>query len=113
MRLVRFGVREGRPIDRFGSAGFSITPLARLGEGQVVCARLERGGRIGRHPASGRQLLAVVDGLGTVSGEDGIAHAVTPGDAVVWEPGEEHETQTVEGLTAIIVEGEAVDVLAS
>jgi quercetin dioxygenase-like cupin family protein len=112
MRLVRFRPAEGRPIDQFGSVGFSIAPLARLGEGQVVCARLEPGGRIGRHPAAGRQLLAVVAGTGTVSGGDGAAHDVGPGDAVVWEPGEEHETRTDEGLTAIIVEGETVDILA-
>jgi mannose-6-phosphate isomerase-like protein (cupin superfamily) len=113
MRLLRFGPLEGRPIERFGSVGFSIAPLARIGDGQLVCARLEPGGRIGRHPAVGRQLLAVVAGSGTVSGGDGVERQVGPGDAVVWEPGEEHETRTDAGLTAIIVEGESLESIAA
>lgn len=112
MRLVRFGQAESRAIDRFGSAGFAVAPLARTGSGQVVCARLDPGGRIGRHPAVGRQLLAVVAGTAIVSGADGIEQRLSSGDAVVWEPGEEHETRTDEGLTAIIVEGDKVDVVA-
>jgi quercetin dioxygenase-like cupin family protein len=111
MRLVRFGPEDAREIDRFGSIGFAIAPLA--GKAQVMCARLEPGGRIGRHHAAGRQLLAVVVGSGIVSGGDGIERSVEPGDAVVWEPGEEHETRTDGGLTAIVVEGDDVEVVAA
>ena len=63
-------------------------------------------GVIGRHPAAGRQLLAVVSGDATVSGHDGVAVEIGPGQAAVWEPNEPHETRSEHGLTALVVEGD-------
>jgi hypothetical protein len=34
---------------------------------------------------------------------------IADGDAVYWESGEEHETKTAVGLTALIIEGEGLD----
>ena len=108
MERLSFGPAAGRSIARFGSVEFTIAPLARLaGEGQVVCARLGPGGRIGRHPTVGAQLLAVVEGSGWVAGGDGRREPIEAGEAVLWQPGEEHETGTDEGLVAVIVEIEA------
>ena len=112
MRLVRFDPATGREIDRFGSVGFRLTPLVSVPEGRVACFHLEPGGRVGRHPAVGMQVLAVVAGSGMVSGGDGEEVEIAPGVAAVWEDGEEHETRTDSGLTAIVVEGGALDVLA-
>ena len=112
MRLVRFDPATGREIDRFGSVGFRITPIVSASDGRVACIHLGPGGRIGRHPAVGRQVLAVVAGAGLVSGADGAEVEVAPGLAAVWDDGEEHETRTNDGLTAIVVEGDALDVLA-
>jgi quercetin dioxygenase-like cupin family protein len=111
VQLVRFSPEQGREIDRFGSAGARIAPLAR-GDSQVVVLHLAAGGSVGRHPSVGTQLLAVVAGSGTVSGADGVEHAVEPGVVAVWEPGEEHETRTETGLTAVLVEGPSLDVPA-
>lgn len=111
MQLVRFGPDTGRALDRFGSAGALLTPLAR-DAAQVVVVHLEAGGRLGRHRAVGAQLLVVVAGDGFVSGTDGVEHRIGPGTAAVWTAGEEHETRTDSGLTAVIVEGEQLDVLA-
>jgi quercetin dioxygenase-like cupin family protein len=112
VRLVRFGAERGRENDRVGSEAFRIAPLAAVTGARVVCVHLGPGGRIGRHPAVGPQLLAVVSGDATVSGADGVAETVGAGVAAVWEAGEEHETRTAAGLTAIVVEGERLDVLA-
>ena len=112
MRLVRFDATRGRELDHHGSSGFRLTPLAALREGHVVCVHLAPGGRIGRHPAVGPQVLAVVAGEGTVSGADGAELPVATGTAAVWEAGEEHETRTEAGLTALVIEGAVVDVLA-
>jgi quercetin dioxygenase-like cupin family protein len=113
MRLVRFDATRGRELDHHGSSGFRLTPLAKLADGHVVCVHLAPGGRIGRHPAAGPQLLAVVSGEGTVSGADGATRPIAAGVAAVWEPGEEHETRSEIGLTALVIEGAAVDVLAA
>jgi quercetin dioxygenase-like cupin family protein len=113
MRLVRFAAENARPIEAHGSSGFSISPLASsLGASFQAVVRLQPGGRIGRHPTVGPQMLAIVVGSGTVSGRDGVEHAVGVGDAAVWDAGEEHETRTDEGLTAIVIEGGGLEILA-
>jgi len=60
MRLVRFAAEDARPIGAHGS-GFSISPLAsRHGACFQAVVRLQPGGRIGRHPTVGLQMLAIV-----------------------------------------------------
>ncbi|PZS33106.1 MAG: cupin [Pseudonocardiales bacterium] len=110
MELITFGASDGYRSREYGSTGFTVTPLARV-TGSVVCLRLERGGTIGRHPAVGRQLLVVVSGSGTVSNGDGAVVPISTGQAAFWTPGEEHETRSVNGLTAIVVEGPSVELL--
>ena len=61
---------------------------------------------IGRHPAAARQLLVVLSGDATVSGRDEEAIEIGPGQAVVWEPGESHETRSQRGLLGFLVEGD-------
>jgi hypothetical protein len=48
--------------------------------------------------------LAVVDGAGWVSGDDGTRRPIAAGEAVAWAAGEEHETSSDRGLTAIVIE---------
>src|SRR5947207_2405270 len=99
MRRIPLG---GGPIAAYGSEGVTIAPLteplARGAPVQAAWFRLEGGGRIGRHPASVPQLLAVVDGSGWVSGADGEEEPIAAGEAVFWDTGEEHGTRTEAGL---------------
>jgi quercetin dioxygenase-like cupin family protein len=78
---------------------------------QAAIFRVSAGGRIARHPATVQQILAVLDGAGEVSGADGELQPIAAGEAVFWSAGEEHETRTDEGLTALIVEGPGVQTL--
>jgi quercetin dioxygenase-like cupin family protein len=55
------------------------------------------------------QILAVLDGSGTVSGEEGTAEQIAAGEAVFLREGEEHEMTSAAGLTALIIEGEHLD----
>jgi quercetin dioxygenase-like cupin family protein len=91
----------------------TVAPLTpSLSEGSPIQAaifRIAPGGRIARHPATVPQVLAVLEGSGAVSGADGAAEPVTAGDAVFWARGEEHETTSATGLTALVIEGEQVD----
>lgn len=50
------------------------------------------------------QILAVIEGSGTVSGADGDVEPIAAGEAVFWEQGEEHETNSAEGMTALVLE---------
>jgi quercetin dioxygenase-like cupin family protein len=113
MRVVDFGPDSGWSIDAFASEGFTFTPLtepdiARGAPFQAACIRLDPGGRIGRHPATVPQILAVVEGTGWVSGADGEPHAVATGQAAYIEADEEHETWTDDGMTAIVIESESL-----
>jgi GrpB-like predicted nucleotidyltransferase (UPF0157 family) len=113
VRIFRFDDEVSVPIDAFGSR-FKLCPLVDTGTGgqaQVQVLHLPAGGLVGRHPAAGRQLFAVVAGVGWVTGGDGRRRDVGPGTAALWEAGEEHEAGSDGGLTAVCVEG-AVEVTA-
>jgi quercetin dioxygenase-like cupin family protein len=89
--------------------GVTIAPLTRsLSDDAPVQAavfRIAAGGGIKRHEASVPQVLAVLEGSGLASGSDGIGEPIATGDAVYWAAGEEHETTTATGLTALVLEG--------
>ena len=72
---------------------------------QAAIFRIAPGGRIARHPASCPQILAVLDGSGEVSGAAGVAEPIAAGEAVFWVEGEDHETTSERGLTALVIEG--------
>jgi GrpB-like predicted nucleotidyltransferase (UPF0157 family) len=93
------------PIDHFGS-DFRIGPLTGLDSRvRVQVMHLPPDGLIGRHPTAVQQLFAVVVGEADVSGDDGAVRTIGPGYAALWEIGEEHETRSAPGCTAICVEG--------
>jgi len=91
----------------------SIAPLTQPSEeGALVQAaifRFEPGGRIRRHPVTYPQIIAVLEGSGEVSGPDGVDERIGAGEAVFLHEGEDHETKSEVGLTALIIEGESLD----
>jgi quercetin dioxygenase-like cupin family protein len=93
--------------------GVTVAPLSRsIFHGspfQAAVFRVAPGGRIARHPASYPQILAVFDGSGNVSGPTGVDEPIEAGEAVFWQAGEEHETKTADGLTALIIEGDGLE----
>ena len=105
MRIFRFDPEVSIPIDAFGS-DFRFGPLAGLDSRvRVQVMHLPPDGLIGRHPTAVKQLFAVVTGEAEVSGDDGIVRAIGSGYAALWEVGEEHETRSPGGCTAICIEG--------
>jgi quercetin dioxygenase-like cupin family protein len=109
MRVLDLTALRGSRVDSHGSKGFSVAAFGLTAEAHLVTVTLAPGGVVGRHPAAARQLLVVLDGDAVVSGgSDGSGEPVTvgPGQAVVWEPHEPHETRTVDGLVALVLEGE-------
>ena len=108
MKLVQFEAASA--ITQFDSRGATIAGIARCsGHVQVAFLQLEPGGFVGMHQAACPQLFLVVEGEGRVrSGEDepiAIAH----GQGAFWDAGELHETVSDAGLTAIVVEGETLE----
>ena len=111
MRILDLASVPRRRVEAHGSRGFDVGALGLTAEAHLVVVRLEAGGVVGRHPAAGRQLMVVVSGDALVAGSDGVEVALVPGQAVVWEPGEEHRTSTVAGLVGFVIEGD-VDLAA-
>jgi quercetin dioxygenase-like cupin family protein len=110
MRLFHFGPTTGRPLEQFGSQAALVARLARgRGETQLRLFYLEAGGLVGHHPATVPQLLCVIQGAGEVCGQAGEWRAIGAGQAAFWEAGEWHTTRTGQGLTALVVEGEALE----
>jgi quercetin dioxygenase-like cupin family protein len=108
VRLLR-ELPGGRTIGAFESKGASVIGLSRDVR-QVVVIRVEAGGRLGRHPAVCEQLFLVIDGAGWVSGDDGQRAPIARGEAAVWQAGEEHESGSDKGMTALVVEADVFDV---
>jgi len=105
VRRVRL---EGeREVTAPGSVDARVRRLA--SEAHVVVIEVRAGGIVARHPAVGAQLFAVVAGSGWVSGGDGAREAVSAGEAVLWDPGEEHESGSDDGMTALVVEAGSLD----
>ncbi|WP_154674257.1 cupin domain-containing protein [Nakamurella lactea] len=100
------------PIERFGSTGVTMhlptaDPQARFrtdGPTTMAVAELAAGAVLGRHPAVGPQLLSVVAGTVTVAGDDGRWQSLSAGEAVLFAPGEEHETRADAPATLAILE---------
>lgn len=111
MRVLGISIGPGRPIEQFSSTGAQHLGGARFnGGGGLTFLSLAAGSRIGRHPTLLAQLYCVTSGSGWVAGADGNRIAVRAGQAALWEPGEEHESGSDEGMEVAIVEAASVEV---
>jgi mannose-6-phosphate isomerase-like protein (cupin superfamily) len=112
MERLTFGVEATFTPSQELLQGVTVAPLtAPLSDHCTVHAaifRIAAGGCIARHPATVPQILAVIDGRGVVTGADGVSEEIEAGQAVFWGEGEEHETHTDTGLTALVLEGRGV-----
>jgi hypothetical protein len=97
-----------RAVTAPGSVSALVRRLAT--EAHTVVIEIGAGGVVARHPAVVPQLFVVVRGSGWVSGADGTREPIGAGEAVLWEQGEEHESGSDEGMTALVVEAESLDV---
>jgi quercetin dioxygenase-like cupin family protein len=105
--LRRVELQGERDVTAPGSVSARVRRLA--GDAHVVVIEIGPGGVVARHPAGGAQLFSVVRGSGWVSGGDGQRESIEAGEAVLWEPGEEHESGSDEGMTVLVVEAESLD----
>jgi quercetin dioxygenase-like cupin family protein len=110
MRIYSFYQRDGKVIDRFESRNVTIHPLVKTEKPfQIGYFYLDAGSVLGMHPATCPQLLMVTGGSGWVRVEGEEKVNVEPGMAVYLEKGEQHESGSLHGMTAIVAEGDEID----
>jgi len=98
---------DHRDVTEHDSHGILMHEAARLADVDAVSVHLASvapGGVLGRHPTRLWQLFAVTSGSGWVTGSDGMRHPIRAGQAVLWSPGEEHESGSGEGMSAVITQ---------
>ncbi|PAF19168.1 cupin, partial [Shouchella clausii] len=83
-------------------------PIIRNKTATVGCIYLKENSVLGMHPAACPQLFLIVDGEGWIKTAGGEQIAVQKG-AVYWYEGEEHESGSYLGMTAIVIEGPGLD----
>jgi quercetin dioxygenase-like cupin family protein len=97
-----------RVLEAYSSTGVSITRFGRVEEPiegfGVDVATFAARSRIGRHPTHLWQLFAIVSGEGWAAGRDGHAVRLVAGDAVLFEPGEEHTSGSAAGMVVVVVQ---------
>jgi len=109
VKLVEF--EPTSKITQHDSAGATIAGVARAsGVVRIALLHLDAGGVVGMHPAVGPQLFLVVAGEGVVRVE-AESRSIAVGQAALWEDAELHETTSDNGLTAVIVEAESIELI--
>ena len=107
MKIYRMDWADGRVITAFGSKAAMIAPILRNTAGcHVAFIKLDVGGHVGLHPAVDEQLFFVLEGEGWVEGGDGKRVVIKAGEAAYWQDGENHQSGSDHGLTALVIEGE-------
>ena len=106
MRRVELGGE--REVTAPGSVSARVRRLA--AQAHTVVIEIGAGGVVARHPAVVPQLFVVVRGSGWVSGADGRREPIEAGEAMLWDQGEEHESGSDVGMTALVVEAESLAV---
>lgn len=111
MRILDIQEMTPHAITHYASHGVTLVPLVRSdGELSTVMMRLEPGGCLGMHQARCRQLFWVIEGRGWVSSGE-TRHPIRAGQAVLWESGEQHQTESETGLRAVVFEGERLQAM--
>jgi len=110
MQIINLNRLPLQAIEHFDSRAVSVAPLLRGAERvSMVVFLIEPGGVIGEHPAATNQLFCVIEGRGWVRGEELQRTQIRAGQAAFWLRGEQHESGSESGMTALVVEGDALD----
>ncbi|RDW20340.1 cupin [Oceanobacillus arenosus] len=106
MEFYKFNKESGNKISKFNS-DFVMSRIIQTNKPtNIGCMHLDQNGLVGYHQAAVPQLLLILNGEGYVRNEKDEYFKVQSGDAVFWDKDEWHETKTIVGLTAIVIESE-------
>lgn len=101
-------------VEAWDSAGVVMDVMPPLEQGltmrtrtRIHIAHIAAGGTLGEHPATRRQIFAVVQGLAHIDTDGEGKRELPAGSLVIWESGERHQTWAIEDVIAVVVETDA------
>ena len=108
--MSRFNPDVAWSVTDYGRS-FHLAPilLSGAGEVQVDVLFFGPGDHIRRHPVALPQLICVIHGPDRVRSDPDEPSPIAPARAAFWWLGEDHEAGRDAGLTAVVVEVEALD----
>jgi quercetin dioxygenase-like cupin family protein len=110
LQLVHLDSLPAHSITQFNSVSLFQSRLARLSsDAHVSIMTLNTSGQIGFHQAVVPQLFVVIKGTGWVCDVSREQIPVAPGQAVWWHAGEWHGAGTAQGMTALVIESESLE----
>jgi quercetin dioxygenase-like cupin family protein len=110
MKIIRLDEIAGKSITQYDSNLIMRKLLMTDKPSHVGIMHLEAGGIVRYHDAIMPQMLIIIEGEGWVRTGTEDKVKVNPGDVVLWEQGEGHETTSNFGMKAIIIESEGLNV---
>ena len=111
MRVLETGREVARRIEQFESHGAWSTAIGDgAGECHVYALHFDGPGEIGPHEAGFDQLFVVVAGSGWGAGADGVRVPLRSGQAALFRRGEVHSKGSDDGMTAIMIQVQALSI---
>ncbi|WP_252503808.1 cupin domain-containing protein [Sporosarcina sp. Marseille-Q4943] len=110
MKIIRLDELEGKNITQYDSRMIMRKILMTEKPSHVGIMDLPKNGLVGYHEASVPQMVIILEGEGWVRTGNEEKVKVSAGDVVLWGKGEGHETTTENGMKAIIIESEGLDI---
>lgn len=111
MKIIKLNEIAGKSIKQYDSVNFLMRRLLLTEKpSHVGVMELAAHGIIGYHQTTVPQALILIEGEGTVRAGSEAEKTVKVGDIVFWEKEEGHETRSVAGLKAIVIESEGLDI---
>ncbi|MFW7187651.1 MULTISPECIES: cupin [Lysinibacillus] len=110
MQLIQFTQDLANPIHQYQSIDTFYRKITKTEVPTTIgFIYIEPGGVVGLHDAPIPQLFIVINGEGWISGEDAEKITIKTGQGVLWHQGQAHESGSITGLTALVIQAEQIN----
>ncbi|WP_339280080.1 cupin domain-containing protein [Lysinibacillus sp. FSL P2-0066] len=110
MQIIQFTQDLANPIHQYKSVDTFYRKITKTEMPTTIgFIYIEPGGVVGMHDAPVPQLFIVINGEGWISGVDAEKITLKTGQGVLWQQGQAHESGSITGLTALVIQAEQIN----
>ncbi len=110
MEIFHFDRETAKTIETYDSQNIAFTRVAsQISNAHIGVLYIAPHGIAGYHQAVSKQLFMIVQGSGWVTSTDRRRISIETGQAAFWQDGEWHASGSDVGMTAVIIEADAMD----